>query len=1071
MASRNRIRTLTVAAGAVTGLTAIAAAQPTVIHMSGATLLENYVKARAATVDYIDVDGDKFARGIPNSAGADQLAPFFIPADCGDAAEATYPASMHWAFFYSSVGSTRGLQELIDNGKGWNTGNATSSVMGLTRRSKGFFNRYQYINGGVGFDDFTNPDDPDGLPNTQNFVNEGNAGGFIYRSQRDDIMTNPSPFKAIYTDPNIPGTSPGVGGCTVTRSGGVGVDIAILDVPVFYAVRQVSAVNGTAFFRLPGQPGYGDNPIQPRNPDGTPATGAADTLSAKLASLTPSSGAPNTQTANLNFMSPDANTIFDTPLFFAPIAPITNFGVGMEGIGGKSGILMTDLRALFVTGRLTTGENLVAVTRDSGSGTRNGFNNSTGTDPSWGVGENVGARNNAVGNAGRDRLGPNYVPSNKGGNPRVEANVFNHRLAIGYVGPERGLVNSGSSQDVDIPWIPTGWSDILSVANNLPNYGNSLTPSRPTIDAILDNDQVATRWVIGGPAALGTFGNPLAAPPEKGGLGWMEPFQDTNANNMYDLGEPFNDLNNNGIRDAVEARPAIFDSPTYPKMRNAEAAALINNITRSIVAFVDLPGSDQTVFTPGELAATQYILNGALPRVQTLTDPTLLAVNPDFNTSLQSFIRTQAGNIQADPAYAAFGTGVAPATPANSPAGKVPSRFIPAVGMSTYSDASFNPNADKYVGFGTNGTNGPTLTYATNLPIANFVSGDFNADGLRNWNDAAGIVGAWRRRQGLGTWTPPAAATGALATAAATSGWAYNAADFCIEIVGDFNGDGSYTLADVRYWADGLAINPDTGRLNRSEGFKRVDQASQSQGGNLNFFGTILGNGASVANNINTYKAGYSSADIAGTGRVARGWAPVGADGRVNGADIDYVWAQLRATDNLGNPVVTGGEVDWQNDLAAAAYTDLSADVNGDLKINAADVQFIVETVLCTKLGDVNLDGFVNATDLVGLPAFGSPAGWAQGDMNGDGIYDADDLAIIMANAGGFRPCCVGDINGDGVVDLADLLDFLSGWNPNLGSSVAVGLSGDFNGDGVVDLADLLDFLGGWNPNLGSSCN
>ena len=65
-----------------------------------------------------------------------------------------------------------------------------------------------------------------------------------------------------------------------------------------------------------------------------------------------------------------------------------------------------------------------------------------------------------------------------------------------------------------------------------------------------------------------------------------------------------------------------------------------------------------------------------------------------------------------------------------------------------------------------------------------------------------------RGRQGVGTWTPPAAAARALATAAATSGWAYNAADFCIEIVGDFNGGDDFMRTGTI-----IAANPKCFRL------------------------------------------------------------------------------------------------------------------------------------------------------------------------------------------------------------------------------------------------------------------
>jgi hypothetical protein len=58
------------------GVAQAALAQPTVIHLLGATLLENLFSAPAATVDFIDADGNGIARRFGTNQ---QLAPVLLP--------------------------------------------------------------------------------------------------------------------------------------------------------------------------------------------------------------------------------------------------------------------------------------------------------------------------------------------------------------------------------------------------------------------------------------------------------------------------------------------------------------------------------------------------------------------------------------------------------------------------------------------------------------------------------------------------------------------------------------------------------------------------------------------------------------------------------------------------------------------------------------------------------------------------------------------------------------------------------------------------------------------------------
>lgn len=804
---------LAAACGAACGAAGLARAQPYLINISGATLLENFLKAPASTNDFFDVDGNGVGRVFGTNQ---QLAPFGLP--LGD--------QQHWVVQYRSVGSVNGFQELIDFGRTFvTTGDNTDLFSSVA--AKAFHNRTQYIS--------------NGLPSNDIF-NAGNPGGAPVRSATDGS------YEATYTVPNNP--SPG----------GIQIDLAVIDVPARWAVTIEGQPNQDT---NPGLPGYGNNPVVTNNKDGT-----VNGFNHYLADL-----------GDLNLFDPknpgkaDEKTLFDTPVAFAPIAPVVNLGVGMREVD------KSDLKFLFSTGRLPTGENIVVVTRDTGSGTHNGFMNSICLDPSFGIGDNIGGLSVL---AEEHILGPAFIPTNKASNAGVEPTVQNSRLAIGYAGAERG-VNSG--------WLTGGKIEILAVRND--DLGGQ-DYHRPNIDAILDNG--AEGYNIGGPAVLTTIGDPAGAPITKGGT-------PGNAN---------------------------------PDMRNAEAAAYINNITLSAAAFVGDPGGDPTLFTPGELLATQLILPQATDLVQSAVDPCDLIDNPDFNQPLQDF--TRANNVLKNQVYYSFGS-----VTLN---GVVPTRKTGVV----YSDGV--ANGDFYIA-----QSGTLISYAAALAARNRIAGDFNGDGVRNLDDAAEMVAAWESRNGGQTWDAPDG-SGPLAGAPGS--------DAIIEVLGDFNGDGNFDTADIRYWADGLAMDPATGRLDRAAGFTAIDEAF---GGN--FFGTVWANG-------NSYQNGDSRFDIANpAGTVTPGFAPVGADGVIDGSDIAYTQANFCTWANLGQ----------------AIGSDLSADMTGDLVVNQADVDAFGGGGACyadfTGEGDLDLFDFLQFVN-----EFNTQSGRA--DCEADGFYDLFDFLCFV---------------------------------------------------------------------------
>ncbi len=893
-----------------------------------------------------------------------------------------YLPGNYYVVQYRAVGSVSGVQELVDwGGKGTSEFTPNAADSTLPSMSSAL----------------TNP----AFANAQQFLGTGGLPTGPISWIHTTANPGAAPFRAFVSGPNKYRAAAWQGsGVNPGANTGMQNTAAPVDVPTLWTIQSGTSVDANAG-RRPGQPGYGTNTRVNVNKQGgtSGAGGNSQLVNLGASSLNLYTGVPS-----------QANdfTIFDTQIAWAPIAPIANFGVGMTQI------TTSDLAHLSLTGRRINGENIHFINRDVGSGTHNAFMNSIGVDPSFGIGEFVGNVNNS---AATDTPGPSWLPSNKNGTGNVRETVRYHRLTIGYVGGD-----SFRSQDAV-------YCDILAVAKDLGGRtGDFIRPRSGNVgdagNTILDNGlrgeidpstgiaRTVDGWQIGGKAIFATIGNPLLAPAADGGYGWsgLTPAEIT----------------------AENALRAQF--PVAAGMDNPGTAEFLNNITRSINAFNANPANPINQFSPGEFAATILIPLTSTDYLQG-NDGVTFGNNAARVQFTQDNIRGSV--VYAQSRYQSFGTSGGGATGVSGNVGQAPRR----VTGQTYSDGTTGTATTFTLQDGTTVGYGAALSGALSI---NRVMGDFNNDGLRNLNDAAGLIAAWTDRNdgATVTWNVGSKAS--------------------IEILGDFSGDGNFGRVganadriDVRYWADGLAIDPATGKLDRKAGFTAVDTAF---GGN--FFGTVLATGK-------PYAAGDARGDVANsvTG-TTRGWLPVGADGndgvaaatdnRIDAIDIDYVRRQILTSVDLN--------IDWATEAQEAARADLSADINGDLVINCEDLNEIVTQVLGTVAGDVNLDGVRDAADVAIVTAnLGAiNAGWAIGNVNCDSVVDQADLDIVN----GVVACDDIDFNNDEVFpDDQDVVDF---FNVLAGADCPACNDIDFNNDGVFpDDQDVVDFF---NVLAGGNC-
>lgn len=696
--------------------------------LSGATLFADFFGLRATTNDFVNVDGDTVpCSGAPFAQfsdtdcdtfadGVDQLAPDYF---CG--------LNWHgcWLAQYRSVGSGNGFAEFVNY-------QLTGSLPGDVPSEAGILNRARWAENGVNSGPISgcpadcNPDMDTADMNGDMVTDGRDIEAWVTACLAEDGIPAGMTIKGdinndelITIEDDLDGFVSCIlnGGCTNTSEPGTpycysSIDGANLDVPS----RWFVTVNGNgAWNRKPTFSGYGNSQVA-----------ASDTgYSNQLKSL--SAGG-----SSLNFNSiPDEDTIFDTVVAYSPVTPITNQGTGYENV------TYTDIQYMLVTGRNSTGENIQACTRDSGSGTRNGHNNSVGVDPSWGLGDNLAPlKRNGKGDRARENnetnIGYNTYTANCGGSSIMENAVRHHRLAVGYTG-----LFGGSRSAADAT---AGIYEILNVQKDIAGGVNFV---RPSVDAVINTDDVENGFSIGGLQSVVTRGDPL------------------------------------------QTNPA---APDY--MGNRALAAYLGNIAASINSFVASSGASAEFNMPVEQLTVRFVLPQAVTAIPPLTDPTDYSQGNAIGFNAGVSAETAASQVTFVPAFGSV-----------RPNGNVPARnaigtidemargpFLTAE-PAAYSDGSVDGAYRAFDG-------SLTLGAGTQLGPRMHIQGDFNVNGARDLGDIGLLIDAVA--------DPAAFQANDIATNGIAAGSPINY--IVPEILGDFDGNGDLDAEDVRYFADGLAM-------------------------------------------------------------------------------------------------------------------------------------------------------------------------------------------------------------------------------------------------------------------------
>jgi hypothetical protein len=106
-----------------------------------------------------------------------------------------------------------------------------------------------------------------------------------------------------------------------------------------------------------------------------------------------------------------------------------------------------------------------------------------------------------------------------------------------------------------------------------------------------------------------------------------------------------------------------------------------------------------------------------------------------------------------------------------------------------------------------------------------------------------------------------------------------------------------------------------------------------------------------------------------------------------------------------GNGVLDAADIDDLTAQSASQTNPAAYDLNGDALVNTGDVNVWIKDLLNSWVGDADLNGEFNSSDLVAVLASGAyeadvDSVWSSGDFNGDGRTNSSDLVVALADGG-----------------------------------------------------------------------
>lgn len=120
---------------------------------------------------------------------------------------------------------------------------------------------------------------------------------------------------------------------------------------------------------------------------------------------------------------------------------------------------------------------------------------------------------------------------------------------------------------------------------------------------------------------------------------------------------------------------------------------------------------------------------------------------------------------------------------------------------------------------------------------------------------------------------------------------------------------------------------------------------------------------------------------------------------------IDYLGPGLVGDFNQNNELDIE-DIDLLTEQSASGNNNGEYDISGDNQVDVDDIVQWVKDEKNTWIGDANLDGEFNSSDLVQVIGSGTyesqflPGVWSTGDFNGDGRTNSSDLVMAIGDGG-----------------------------------------------------------------------